>query len=85
MAAEIITKDDLEKFGEKLISEIRTMLKVPHNEPKKWLKSYQVKNMLKISPNTLHKLRSEGTLKPTKIGGILYYNHEDIIRLLNGG
>ena len=84
MAAEIITKDDLEKFGEKLINEIRIMLKVPGEEPKRWLKSYQVKNMLKISPNTLHKLRSEGTLKPTKIGGILYYNHEDIVRLLNG-
>jgi len=84
MAAEIITKEDLELFGNKLIAEIKTIIGKPTIEPPKWLKSYQVKNMLKISPNTLHKLRLDGTLKPTKIGGILYYDYQDIIQLLSG-
>ncbi|HEY4198913.1 MAG TPA: helix-turn-helix domain-containing protein [Mucilaginibacter sp.] len=85
MAAEIITKEDLDKFGEKLIAEIKLLIRTPTDEPKKWIKSYQVKNLLKISPNTLHKLRLNGTLSYTKIGGILYYKHEDVIKILNGG
>jgi hypothetical protein len=84
MAAEIITKEDLEIFGNKLLQEIKALLGRPIDEPTKWLKSYQVKNMLKISPNTLHKLRLNGTLKPTKIGGILYYSQQEIIDVLNG-
>lgn len=84
MAAEIITKEDLEKFGEKLIAEIRLLIHAPTDEPQKWLKSYQVKNMLRISPNTLQKLRTNGTLTYTKIGGILYYKHEDILKIMNG-
>jgi predicted site-specific integrase-resolvase len=54
------------------------------NEPQKWLKSYQVKNLLKISPGTLQNLRVNGTLKFTKIGGMFYYNNEDIQKLLQG-
>lgn len=84
MAAEIITKEDLEIFGNKLLQEIKALLGRPIDEPTRWLKSYQVKNMLKISPNTLHKLRLDGTLKPTKIGGILYYSQQEIIDVLNG-
>ena len=84
MATEIITKDDLDQFGEKLISEIKTLLGNKTDEPKKWLKSYQVKNLLKISPNTLHKLRINGTLSCTKIGGILYYKYQDIVKVLEG-
>lgn len=84
MAAEIITKEDLEAFGNRLIAEIRNIIGKPTDEPAKWLKSYQVKNLLKISPNTLHKLRLDGTLNPTKIGGILYYNYLDIMKVLNG-
>jgi hypothetical protein len=84
MALEILTKDDLEEFGQRLIAEIKTLLGGQTEEPKKWLKSYQVKNLLKISPNTLQKLRENGTLNPTKIGGILYYKYEEIMQVLNG-
>jgi len=40
--------------------------------------------MLKISPGTLQNLRVNGTIRYTKIGGILYYKQEDIHRLLEG-
>ncbi|WP_462227195.1 helix-turn-helix domain-containing protein [Mucilaginibacter sp.] len=53
-------------------------------EPKKWLKTYQVKNLLKISDNTVQTLRDNGTVPFTKIGGILYYNYEDINKVLSG-
>ena len=85
MAAEIITKDDLNEFRELLLNDFKTLLhgKNPQ-ENAKWLKSYQVKNMLKISPGTLQNLRVNGTIRYTKIGGILYYKQEDIHRLLEG-
>ncbi len=84
MATEIITKDDLEAFEQRLLHKIEQLLGNTTPEPKKWLKSYQVKNMLRISPGTLQTLRVNGTLSYTKIGGILYYKHEDILKLLEG-
>jgi hypothetical protein len=84
MAAEIITKEDLDQFGTKLLNDIKTLLGRSTDEPKKWLKSYQVKNLLKISNGTLQNLRVNGTIRFTKIGGILYYKHEDIMQVLEG-
>ena len=84
MATEIITKEDLNEFGEKLLEEIKRVLGKSTEEPKKWLKSYQVKNLLKISSGTLQNLRTNGTLSFTKIGGIIYYKQEDIMKVLEG-
>lgn len=84
MATEIITKEDLDEFRELLLNDIKALLgRSPSDQPK-WLKSYQVKNLLKISPGTLQNLRVNGTLRFTKTGGILYYKHEDIIKVLEG-
>lgn len=84
MAAEIITREDLNEFREILLNDIKAILgKAPGEQPK-WLKSYQVKNLLKISSGTLQNLRVNGTLRFTKIGGILYYKYEDIMRVLEG-
>ena len=84
MAAEIVTKEDLQEFGTNLLNQIRGLLGQVVEEPKKWLKSYQVKNLLKISDNTLQTLRDNGTIPFTKIGGILYYSMEDINKVLRG-
>jgi hypothetical protein len=84
MAVQIITKDDLDEFREALLQDIKGLLAKRTEEPKKYLKSYQVKNMLKISGGTLHTLRANGTLKFTRIGHIIYYNYEDIMQLMEG-
>ena len=84
MAAEIITKEDLQEFGKNLLNQIRGLLGQTIEEPRKWLKTYQVKNLLKISDNTLQTLRDNGTIPFTKIGGILYYNFDDINKVLSG-
>jgi hypothetical protein len=84
MATEIITKEDLNEFRELLLKDIKGLLGGSPAEQPKWLKSYQVKNLLKISPGTLQNLRVNGTLRFTKIGGILYYKYEDIMRVLEG-
>ncbi len=80
MAAEIITKEDLQEFGQQLLNQIKSLLGHAIEEPKKWLKSYQVTNMLKISDNTLQTLNNNGTIPFTKIGGILYYSHHNFKR-----
>jgi Helix-turn-helix domain len=84
MAAEIITKEDLQEFGKNLLSQIKSLLGQSIEEPKKWLKTYQVKNLLKISDNTLQTLRDNGTIPFTKIGGILFYSSDDINKVLSG-
>jgi len=82
MAAEIITKEDLQELRGQMMGDIRKLLEKPNQEAQKWLKSYQVKNLLKISPNTLSKLRTNGTLSAKKIGGVFYYNYEDILKMM---
>jgi hypothetical protein len=46
MAAEIITKEDLQEFGRNLLSQIRGLLGHSLEEPKKWLKTYQVEILM---------------------------------------
>jgi hypothetical protein len=84
MTVELITKDDLEQFRQSMLQDLQLLLSKRTEEPQKYLKSYQVKNMLKISGGTLHTLRANGTIKFTRIGHIIYYNYEDIIQLMEG-
>ena len=84
MNVELITKADLEQFKKELFEELKTGGHRPKPELPQWLKSYQVRNLLKISPGTLQNLRVNGTLSFTRVGGILYYNQEDIMRVLEG-
>lgn len=84
-AIEVITKDDLNDFKKDLLQEIRQMIRPEEGQGKKWLKSIDVRKLLNISPGTLQNLRINGTLRFTKIGGMLYYKLEDIHKLLEGG
>ncbi len=83
MPSEIITTDDLREFKTELLTEFRKMLKEHHGQPsKKWLKSYEVRKLLGISPGTLQNMRINGTIPFTKMGGILFYDSEDIRKIL---
>jgi len=83
MATEIITTDDLREFKIELITEFKKILSEQRGQPaKKWLKSYEVKKLLSISPGTLQNLRVNGTLPFTKIGGQMFYDYEDIRKML---
>lgn len=86
MAVEIITKEDLRTFRLELLNDLKQTLShhLPQ-KPKQWLKSQEVRRILKVSPGTLQNLRINGTLQFTKIGGIIYYNHDDIDALLESG
>jgi len=78
MSVQILTTDDLQHFKSELFTELRSLLKTDSPQIKKWLKSDEVKKILKVSPGTLQTLRINGTLQYTKIGGIIYYDYEHI-------
>jgi hypothetical protein len=83
MPAQIITSDDLREFKLDLLEEIKKLLRQNGVQPvKKWLKSPDVRKMLNISPGTLQNMRVNGSLPYTKIGGVLYYDYEDIQKML---
>jgi len=86
MDVELITKEDLIEFESKLLSEIKKIVQFGGERgEKRWLKSNEVRKLLKISPGTLQNLRINGTLNFTRIGSIIYYKQEDINQLLERG
>ena len=86
MAVEIITKEDLKAFRIELLNDLKQQFSAHlPTKPKQWLKSSEVRKILKISPGTLQNLRINNTLRFTKIGGIIYYSNEDIECLLESG
>ena len=85
MNVELVTKEDLKELENNLLNAIKLINKPGQGEVKKWLKSGEVRKLLNISPGTLQNLRINGTLRYTKIGGIMYYKLEDINNILEGG
>jgi hypothetical protein len=83
MPTQIVTTDDLRELKIELLESIKRLLKEQSGVPiKKWLKSPDVRKLLGISPSTLQNLRLNGTLPYTRIGGALYYDNEDIQKIL---
>lgn len=88
MATQIITLEDLESFRLTLVENIRDLLS--ENQPvgeiqveeNIWLKSHQVQRMLGISPGTLQNLRINGTLPYSKIGGVIFYDRREILKVM---
>lgn len=82
MAAQIITTEDLYFFKQELLQELKELIISLPTQQKKWLKSPEVRKMLGISPGTLQNLRINGTLPYTKMGGIIYYAYDDILKVI---
>jgi len=86
MAVEIVTREDLQAFRVQLLNDIRQLFTpVTIKEEKQWLKNSEVQKLLKVSANTVQRLRVAGKLKSSKIGGVHYYRYEDIVNLLESG
>ena len=83
MPAHIVTQEDLEGFKASLLEEIKDIL-LQHNRITldRWIKSNSVMGKLEISPGTLRNLRINGTIPFTKLGGVIYYDEEEIHRIL---
>lgn len=83
MAANIITTEDLAQFKADLLEEIQKLVLQRQTQPtRKWLKSHEVIRLLTISPGTLQHLRVSGLLPFTKIGAVIFYDYEDIQKML---
>ena len=82
MNIEVITRDDLQALRRDLLEDLKLFLTSNKSEPKKWLKSADVRKMLNISAGTLQNLRINGQLRPSKVGGSFYYAVQDIQTLL---
>ena len=83
MPKEIITTDDLREFKIELLEDIKKLLKTTATPgAKKYLKSAEMMKLLKVSPGTLQTLRINGTLPYTKIGGIIFYDAEEIYKVM---
>lgn len=82
---ELVTISDLQNFRLQLLKDLKHLLS--NSNPvsnKKWLKSSEVRKLLNVSSGTLQTLRSNGTLRYNKVGGIIYYQYEDIDKMIEG-
>jgi len=83
MPTQIITTDDLRDFKTELLDDIKKLLNTSTLAgTKKYLKSAEIMKLLKISPGTLQTLRINGILPYTKIGGIIFYDADEIHKVL---
>jgi len=81
MRVELVTKEDLDNFRQTLLTDLTRMLKRP-DPAQPWLKSYEVRKLLKISAGTLHRLRAKGILPFSRVGGTFLYKYEDVQKLV---
>lgn len=82
MTINLITEEDLQEFKTELLEEIKNLFQLKNSEQKLWLRSSEVRKILKISSGTLQNLRINGSLAYTRVGGTLYYNYKDIEKML---
>lgn len=88
MAIEILTKEDMELFRIRLLNDIKNIIQdqmQPFAEKPEGYKTSDARKILGCCVNKLVSLRITRKLRTKKIGGTLYYNREDIKRLLEEG
>ena len=79
-----ITPHDLQAFRRDLLKELIRILGQGQSAPApKWLKSHDVQRLLRIAPSTLQTMRDKGILPYTKIGNVIYYDPEDVRKMLD--
>lgn len=83
MSATLITTEDLYDFKMELLEEFKKLLQHQQGSIKKYLKSSEVMELLQISPGTLQNLRANGVLPFHKVGGIIFYDTEDIQKVMD--
>ncbi len=82
MPAQIVTTDDLLSFKQELLDELQEVFSQNTPQTKQWLRSSEVRKMLAISPGTLQNLRINGTLPYSKVGGVIYYPYDGIMKVI---
>lgn len=84
MALEILTKDDLHSFKSELFAELTVLLSEKKAiENRKYFKTWEVMKAFNISKGKLQAMRNSGKLPFTRIGKCIYFEYEDIKKLLD--
>ena len=83
MSATIITLEDLITFKEEFFAEFKKLLNEnPLSKTDHFIKTPELRRLLKISHGTLQHLRINGTIPYTKVGGIIYYDKREIEKMI---
>lgn len=73
----------LHDIKSEIVSEVKQIIREKEKPAiKKWVKSADVKKLLNVSHGKLQTMRNNKTISFTRIGGTLYYNVEDIQRMM---
>lgn len=73
----------MQKFKEEVIDNCKQLIDLQATRiHKRYIRSAEVMELLKISPGTLQNLRLNGTLPYSKIGGIILYDTKEIQKIL---
>lgn len=66
-----------------IVEELKSLVKQGQTPNlRKWVKSVDVKKLLNVSHGKLQTMRNSRMIDFTKIGGTIYYNMDDIQRML---
>ncbi|PKR81784.1 DNA-binding protein [Brumimicrobium salinarum] len=88
MEISIVTQEDLQELKDTILSSLASLKdelstqNTSSNDPV-LLKSHQVQRMLGISPGTLQNMRAKGIIPYSKVGGVIFYNKEDILNIID--
>lgn len=80
---QLVTLSDLRDVRDELLAELRKARGIPTDKRcKKWLKSSEVRKLLSISPGKLQTIRATRQLAFIRLGGVIYYDRDDIDRMI---
>ncbi|WP_121356777.1 helix-turn-helix domain-containing protein [Flavisolibacter nicotianae] len=88
MGVDIVTREDLQVFRTQLLEDIKSLLQQSKDTSSGGVEGYKTANVRKIlgcSVNKLVSLRIAKKIRTKKIGGTVYYNKEDVKRLVEEG
>lgn len=75
---QLVTLADLKSVRDELLAAIARTKGSSPDTAKKWLKSSEVRKLLNISPGKLLALRANRQLAFVRLGGVIYYDRDDI-------
>lgn len=79
----ILSREELDSFKSELLSEIKKLTE--ENAKNEWLRSVDVRKMLKISDSTLQTMRINSTVPAYKLGTTWFYKYSEIMEALEDG
>jgi hypothetical protein len=88
MNISVVTQEDLQELKDFFIESVESILKehlAGHSQEPDivLLKSHQVQRLLRISPGTLQNMRVNGTIPFSKVGGVIFYDKQDILNIID--